>query len=991
MFIFYNFIDQKLLYSGSVIRCFCTALIISFLCSFDFFNKKPVETRMTGVAVNGQLVEDNVLVDLNFEVESGTDKKKLLLFEGEYALVNHNLEGVGELEVHDNKLCVSFLKTGKLKFQVSLAVAKQQKGKIVHSSFKIPDFQIRPVTFNSEKDDIDLELHSLLKAEKHQNKAGEWVYSGFMKLGEEFKMSWQPKVEKLEKELSMICSKHSVVSVGVGSLKVDSFYDYQIVQGAASQLLLKVPEFFNVSRVYSKTPIRDWQIIDQAGERILEINLRNKETKSLRLKIEGEQPLASFPAKVDVAFIAPQEVLRVSGFVALGTHSAVKILVNKSICLSQVEPVSFHRNARKHFTHFPQRSVFVYNFASMPVQLDMTVDKIEPVIFTDSQLNYSVSESSLQLRARVETEIRDSAVRELNLLFDKRLSLANISVGDLKDYAVVEENRQKKLTVYFKKAVLGKRLIDLTLEWSHKGWSQSASLPQVALANARTARGFLAVSAADGLLVDISNTESLRQVPVASLPTRSSNIQSAWRFKDAKWQGDLAVKKKKSSLYSELFHLYSFGENVVYGSVSITTHISGAPVDQLKLKVPESYKNLELVGRHRPRLYKSENDEWLVKLQKKINGDFTLLLTFEVNQSTVDSEFVVGGVKLPESDSESGFITVSGPTGIKASTLSVGEGLLEVETDQVPAAYKLLHSHPVHLAYKYVKTPHVATISLKSYKQVSLLDLVVEHSKMVTKVNPNGERVTEVECWVKNSSRQHLSLQLPAKSKFWSCSVDGKQVRCTSQGEKLQIPVPRNSDPNKTIHVKYSYAESGTELKDGQLFEMSSPQYSVPGVFNEWQVQFPGGYSIAKQTGSMDATGESSLNTRLDMVGVMKSFVNWSTRNAKQQVLTFICGLLVLGICWQMRQVKIFGTILGSILILISPVQLIDKSPRPVNRTSQLSYQVMDYKKTVSAANEVQKISGIVKDNSVQEAGDSKPGVIYFVLALVCLLAACRA
>ena len=98
---------------------------------------------------------------------------------------------------------------------------------------------------------------------------------------------------------------------------------------------------------------------------------------------------------------------------------------------------------------------------------------------------------------------------------------------------------------------------------------------------------------------------------------------------------------------------------------------------------------------------------------------------------------------------------------------------------------------------------------------------------MVTKVNPNGERVTEVECWVKNSSRQHLSLQLPQRVilvlfgrwKTGSLYLSRREVSDTGAKE---------FDPNKTIHVKYSYAESGTELKDGQLFEMSSPQYSVP-------------------------------------------------------------------------------------------------------------------------------------------------------------------
>ena len=982
---FNNFLKLNYLKIYRVIRCLFFVSLIFHLCSFDFFKPKIKESKMTALSVKGELVEGNVLIELDYEFEVGTDKKKFGVFNGDCALVDHDLGERGKLEIHEDEICVSFLKSGKQRFRVKLAVLKEQKNAEFISSFRIPDFQIRPVKFNSGKENLNLKLHSLLKTERQQNDSGEWLYSGFMKLGEEFKITWQPKVEKLEKELSMICVKHSVLSVGVGSLKVDSLYEYQIVQGAASQLLLKVPDDLNVNRVHSKTSIRNWQIIKKAGERLLEINLRNKEKSKINLKIEAEQALTSLPAETSVRFMTPQDVLRVSGFVALGTDSALKLMVNNSKGLSQVEPQSFSKSIKNHFTAFPQDSLFVFNFAALPLQLGLTVDKIEPVIFTDSQFHYEAQESSLQLRAQVEAEVRDSAVRELNFTFDQRFNLANISVNDLKDYEVFEEEGQKRLAVYFKKAVLGKRLINITMEWSHKGWEKSEDLPKLSLPSAKTSRGFIAIKGSDGLLVDLSTQDGLRQIPVASLPTRSTNIQSAWRFKTAEWDANLQVTKKKSSLYSELFHLYSLGENVIYGSVSITTHISGAPIDELRIKMPENYKNIELISRHRPRLYKAEEDEWKVKLQKKINGDFTLLLTFEVNQSTLASEFEVGGIELPGSDSESGFITVSGPTGIKSNTSSLGEGLLEIEADQIPAAYKLLHGHPVHLAYKYVKAPHVAKVSLKSYDSVDLLSLVIEHSKMVTKVNANGERVTEVECWVKNSSHQNLTLTLPEGSDFWSCTVDGKQVRCTSKGDILQVPVPRNSDPNRTIHVKYTYAESGEKLKGGQQFAMKSPKYFVPAVFNDWQVQLPGGFSIAKQTGSMDVTGEHTLNSRLDIIEVMKGFVGWTFNSAKQQLIIFIFGLIILAICWHVRQVRVFGTVLGIILIASSALQLVSSNPKPLQHKSEPSYQVMNFKKTVSAANEVQKVSGVIVDNSVQVEGDSKPGLIYFILAILSL------
>ena len=957
---------------------------IPFLCSFRWFweteKEEKLPSEFTQINLDGHLEKGNLVFDLNLSLKAGNNEIPIEILSGEVVLIDHTLGKQGKLVNVDNRYFVIFDKKADVNFKVTFAVKKDLKNGQYVAGFKIPDFQIRKLNFNGGKDKIDYKFHSLLKVEEKLSKTGDKLYEGFMTLGNNFHMSWKPKVVKLEKELSLICQVHSVANIGVGNLKLSTLFDYRVVQGSASKLQVKVPKNLSVTRVVNPN-IRDWQLITKGADTLLEINLKNKVSGTLALLVEGETAIKEFPAKAKLEIPEPLEVIRASGFLAVGTDSAIKLLVDKTEGVTQVESISFQQKFRTAFSSFPKRSFFVYNFASLPVSLELSADKVQPVLYADNQLIYSIRETEMQLASRLELEVRDSTVREVELQISKELNVSDVRAADLNGFETVDTENGKVLKIYFRNAFIGKRLIDISLEWSHKGWQGQESLPSVKIANARTYRGFISISSDEGLLTDLTDVVSLRKIPVASLPLRARNISSAWRFKDANWSAKLNVKKKKTAVYSELFHLYSLGENVVYGSVSITYHVSGAPVDSFKFKIPEYCKNVEFTSRFRPRTYKAEDGSTEVKIQKKISGDFNLLVTFEIPTDTQKGLFTAGGIETLETDSETGFISVTGSDGLKMTPSDNQGSILQIDPDQVPAAYRLLQSHPVHLAFKYVKVPHTSQINIESYDRVSLLDQVIEHSSFKTRVSVNGERITQVTCWLKNSNHQHFKLTLPENSNLWKAKVDGRTVRCTTQDKQLQIPIPINSDPNKTIKVQFTYAEKGDALKEGLNLSVKSPSFSVPSIYNEWNLNMPGGFSVSKNDGSMELLREKSLNERTDILSLVSYFVSNSLRYNTHYVVIFFVGLIIFSICWIIPQTRIFGSICGVILVGWGILNLINAVSVPHQATSHPAYEVMDFKKTVSAADEVQVISGLVHDNSIVSTGQSDVNIFLLILA----------
>ena len=72
--------------------------------------------------------------------------------------------------------------------------------------------------------------------------------------------------------------------------------------------------------------------------------------------------------------------------------------------------------------------------------------------------------------------------------------------------------------------------------------------------------------------------------------------QIAHKFRLPGWSLELLASRKPSSIRSELFHLVSVGEGIVYGSTTINFFITGSPIGELRFRLPEGLRNVEFTG-----------------------------------------------------------------------------------------------------------------------------------------------------------------------------------------------------------------------------------------------------------------------------------------------------------------------------------------------------------------------------------------------------------
>ena len=170
--------------------------------------------------------------------------------------------------------------------------------------------------------------------------------------------------------------------------------------------------------------------------------------------------------------------------------------------------------------------------------------------------------------------------------------------------------------------------MQLRLEHNHGLDGTNWALPRVDVAGAKSARGYVGVSADAGFRITPGRTAGLTEIATAYYPGKGPGIQAAFRLTEAAWEAALRVERLPQTVQADVLHLFSIGEGIAYGSSIINYVITGAPVAAFKVGLSGEYFNVEFTGKD-IRNWQKTNDGYVVQLHTPVAGAYTLLATYE--------------------------------------------------------------------------------------------------------------------------------------------------------------------------------------------------------------------------------------------------------------------------------------------------------------------------------------------------------------------------
>ena len=324
-----------------------------------------------------------------------------------------------------------------------------------------------------------------------------------------------------------------------------------------------------------------------------------------------------------------------------------------------------------------------------------------------SQLvRYELGESDRTIRADIELDIREAPIREIDFLIPSDYSVVSVLGARVADYIASTQvtNNQRNLKVIFGQDVSGRQLVMLHLERSEPAAQGNWELPRIEYPGAKSVRGDIGVVGAPGYRVSVDETAELVEKPLSYFPKAVANLQQAFRIRDPNWTATMRIEFLDRSIQSDAFHLYSLSQETVYGSALINYFVTGAPVSEWRLTVPEALGNVLVDGKD-VRTWRRDGDTLVVTLHQPVMGGYTLLVTFEEKPDPAQGTFTAGRVIPLDVQGERGFVHVVSPTQVEMSPQTISQGMLKLDALELPAEFRLLSSAPSLGAWQYTERP----------------------------------------------------------------------------------------------------------------------------------------------------------------------------------------------------------------------------------------------------------------------------------------------
>lgn|GEM_PF-449659 len=832
-------------------------------------NLDPKKVKVTDVSLQGRIEGRNITFAL--ELTATTKKRDVViaLVRGDVVLddiAKKTKDYKLRYDPHTITYYMKWPRPGEHEVAISFAarpVPVAQRTQWRQAVFSIPSSRVRKLEVTADRTDLEILFPGALRVTRKVEN-DELTITAILGPGRPFAVLWKPQVAELDAKLVLTGEANTIATVGAGVLRLDTLFAFDIAQGKLTELTFTVPSTLSVTQVRGRH-IRDWRIKadDDANAQKLTVILNRPQAQTYGLQILSEMTLPTFPAEIDLPAIEPEEV-RTGGHLAIGTGSAIQLVVNKTSSLSQVDASAFPRILldREHPRRPPTGKAFYYAYAALPYQMNLSMSDIVPSYDASERLVINVREDDLIVEAQIELDVRDAPIRSLVVEVPAGFAVADVSGTEVErdDYSVretAEKEGVQEVEIHFRRPVLGRTLVAMRLELGKGPLDNEEKIGGFSVQGAKNERGYLVVVAEEGVQLDEPTFAELREVHTGSVPMQVADAQYAYRFRNAGWSLALTAHKMPSSVRVEAFHLVSLGEGVMYGSVAVSYFISGAPTDELHFRLPPGLKDVEFVGRDVSR-WDQEGDRRTVKLQRKIIGDYNLAVTYSRRYED-GGAILVGGIEC-DVETQTGYMVIASHLNVKLTPEERPDrNLLEVKREEVPAHYRLLVTAPILRTYKYVAAPHRVSLTVDAYDRASLLPGVVEVMDLRTLVGVREdgeiESVTTIRYKVKNSSIQFLTLATPKEARVWSTHIIEKQnngaekrVRVTASIDRktglLMVPLPRYRNPNEPATIELEYGQAHKTLGWSGALRLAAPTSGVRSTFASWRVTVPKDWAV---------------------------------------------------------------------------------------------------------------------------------------------------
>jgi hypothetical protein len=811
----------------------------------------------------------------------------LELLSGPVALTEIGPHPKWQVRVETNGFVLAFDRAGDFPVELKFTAAVHQNDGWSAVDFHIAPSTLQPVALRGLAAGTQFRFPGAARPERKGSE-----FASYLPSDGSVKLSWKEARPEGEGKLFYAAEMLSQISVAPGLMRQSALPDFKVMQGELNRVTLLLRGAGEVTRVQGEH-VLSWNVETSssgvANERRLVVQLNEPQKDAFALLVQMQTPLGAFPQTTDAMQIRPDSATRFAGYYRIVNDGAVRLEVVQASGLSQISPEQFpETETTKALFHGGGTQRFAYRFSGGEYALGIQADQILPELTVSQVIDYHLAENESAIEAEIELEVREAPLRELLLNVPKGYAIARLNASDLSDYFLREspDQPEAELRLVYGQPVSGRQVIQLRLERNQALGATNWPLPRIEIPRAKSVRGHVGVSSDPGFRLTPERTSGLTDIATAFFPRKVNGIQAAFRLSDPAWEAAMRVERLPQTVQADVFHLFSIGEGIAYGSSVMNYEISGAPVSSFRVELSNEFYNVEFTGKD-IRNWQKTDGGYIVQLHTPVGGSYTLLATYERPFKARGDTLAFTGARPLDAQSEQGHTIVVSAYQFDVKPTDVSPGLLELDPGEVPAEYRLFFDAPILKAYRYTTRPFNLQLALSPLAQADSVSQVVDRASITNYISKEGQVLTDVRYFVKNRGNPNFRLTLAKDTDLWSATVNGAPVIPVVDGDARLIPLPQRADPNAVLTVDLKLA---SQSADPQRLTIGAPKVAAPVLLAEWKLEPDTGQRLVYRGGSLTPVGGTP-----DGSGFAALAALFTGDQASHAVFLLVAALILMG------------------------------------------------------------------------------------------------
>jgi hypothetical protein len=426
-------------------------------------------------------------------------------------------------------------------------------------------------------------------------------------------------------------------------------------------------------------------------------------------------------------------------------------------------------------------------------------------------------------------------------------------------------------------------------------------VPQLVLREASKQQGTLLVVPEQGMQLQATTMDSLSQLDPQKSGIRQKGVL-AFRVLQSPWKLALDIEQVDAWIQVTSLQHANVTESQVKVAGNLQYQIENTGLKSLRVSIPTNAESVRFTGElvsdflRVPGAVTNGLQQWEVKLQRRVIGQYLLQVTYQTLIPERATETVLRGVQANDVNLQRGFVTIQSGGRVQVSPADVAGmsvALQPTEWQSIPRALlQNLQAVSANFAFRLTEPAFELPLKLDRHEAVKLLPARVNNITFTSVISDAGVMLTQARLEMLPGDKRLLSVKLPTGARYWFAFVNQNGVWPWRQADEILIPLEQQSRSGKPVPVEIFYSSQvGKPGAHSLDLILHAPKFDLPLENISWRVYLNDKWQVKNWSGTLQLAEQQvvPIAATLDLQSYLQGEASLQRRKTleAEQMLAF--------------------------------------------------------------------------------------------------------